>query len=63
MVIKTEEGIYVTVIKAGRKFTGPCPFHKETSDKTSSFFVDLNKLSYECFGCGKRGKVVEAKEQ
>jgi DNA primase len=63
MVIKTEEGISVTVTKAGRKYTAPCPFHEETSDKTSTFFVDLDKARYECFGCGKKGKVVEVKER
>lgn len=29
-----------------------CPFHEE---KTPSFFVDLNKEKYCCFGCGKEG--------
>lgn len=43
---------YVGLKKAGRSFSGLCPFHTE---KTASFTVDPGKQVFYCFGCGKGG--------
>jgi DNA primase len=43
---------YVALKKAGRQFSGLCPFHTE---KTPSFSVDPGKQVFYCFGCGKGG--------
>jgi DNA primase len=45
---------YVGLKKAGRAFSGLCPFHTE---KTPSFTVDQAKQVYYCFGCGQGGNV------
>ena len=45
---------YVRLKKAGRNFTGLCPFH---SEKTPSFSVSREKQMYYCFGCGEGGTV------
>ncbi len=41
--------------KAGRNFSGLCPFHKE---KSPSFSVNDEKGFYHCFGCGAHGDVI-----
>lgn len=45
----------VRLKKAGRNFTGLCPFHNE---KTPSFSVSQEKQIYKCFGCGEAGSVI-----
>jgi DNA primase len=40
--------------KAGRDYSGCCPFHNE---KTPSFHVNEEKQVYHCFGCGAGGDV------
>jgi DNA primase len=45
---------YVTLKKAGRNYTGLCPFHGE---KTPSFTVSEDKGIYHCFGCQAGGSV------
>jgi DNA primase len=45
---------HVKLRKAGRSFTGLCPFHAE---KGASFVVDPQKQLYHCFGCGAGGNV------
>ena len=45
----------VKLKKAGRNFTGLCPFHNE---KTPSFSVSQEKQIYKCFGCGEAGNVI-----
>lgn len=47
---------YVRLKKAGKDFTGLCPFHQE---KTPSFSVSAGKQMYYCFGCHKGGDVFD----
>ncbi|GHT88997.1 DNA primase [Alphaproteobacteria bacterium] len=42
----------VQLRKKGKEFIGNCPFHNE---KTGSFFVNDEKGSFYCFGCGATG--------
>ena len=46
----------VVLQKKGREFVGHCPFHNE---KTGSFFVNDDKGTFYCFGCGASGDIVE----
>ncbi len=48
-------GRRVQLRRAGKNFTGLCPFHKE---KTPSFSVVDEKGFYHCFGCGKSGDII-----
>jgi DNA primase len=48
-------GKFVALKKAGRNFTGLCPFHIE---KTPSFSVSPDKNIFFCFGCRTGGDVV-----
>jgi DNA primase len=45
-------GQYVQLRRAGRTYTGKCPFHKE---RTPSFHVSPERGTYKCFGCGEGG--------
>lgn len=45
----------VKLKKAGRSYSGLCPFHHE---KTPSFSVSPDKQIYKCFGCGEAGNVI-----
>ena len=38
--------------KAGKNYTGLCPFHEE---KTPSFSVNDERGFFHCFGCGEGG--------
>ena len=49
-------GRRVQLRRAGKNFTGLCPFHKE---KTPSFSVVDEKGFYHCFGCGKSGDLIQ----
>jgi DNA primase len=47
-------GGYVTLLPAGGKFKGLCPFH---DDHRPSFLVDPKWQNYRCWACGKFGDV------
>ena len=47
-------GQYVSLKRAGRNFSGRCPFHNE---RTPSFMVSPERGTYVCFGCGEKGDV------
>ena len=47
-------GQYVALRRAGRSYSGKCPFHKE---RTPSFHVSPERGTYKCFGCGEGGDV------
>lgn len=46
----------VALKKAGKDYTGLCPFH---SEKTPSFTVSQTKQIFYCFGCGAGGDVFD----
>ncbi len=47
---------YVSLRRAGKEFTGLCPFR---SEKTPSFTVNEDKGVFHCFGCGEGGDVFD----
>ena len=47
---------YVKLKRAGRNYTGLCPFHNE---KTPSFSVNRESNVYHCFGCKAGGNVAQ----
>jgi DNA primase len=47
-------GQYVQLRRAGRNYSGRCPFHNE---RTPSFMVSPERGTYICFGCGEKGDV------
>lgn len=49
-------GQHVHLKKAGKNYSGLCPFHDE---KTPSFSVAEDKQFYYCFGCKKTGNVFQ----
>ncbi|MGS2742810.1 DNA primase [Halomonas sp. LS-001] len=48
-------GERVQLKKAGRNYSGLCPFHQEN---TPSFTVSADKQFYHCFGCGAHGSAL-----
>ena len=48
-------GRKVRLVRSGREWKSPCPFHKE---KTPSFYVNDSKAFFHCFGCGAHGDAV-----
>lgn len=48
-------GTRVQLRKAGKDYSGLCPFH---SENTPSFTVSQQKQFYHCFGCGKNGSAI-----
>jgi DNA primase len=47
---------YTKLVRAGRKWKGLCPLHKE---KTPSFNVDADLGFFKCFGCGAGGDAIK----
>jgi len=47
---------YTKLTRAGRKWKGLCPLHKE---KTPSFHVDPELGFFKCFGCGEGGDAIK----
>jgi len=47
---------YTKLTRAGRKWKGLCPLHKE---KTPSFNVDADLGFFKCFGCGQGGDAIK----
>ncbi len=47
-------GDYFPVKQRGGRFSALCPFHRE---KSPSFFINDDKNTYHCFGCGAGGSV------
>ncbi|PLX46354.1 MAG: DNA primase [Deltaproteobacteria bacterium] len=45
---------HVALKKAGSAWKGLCPFHAE---KTPSFTVNEDRVTFKCFGCGKGGNI------
>ncbi|HSX19041.1 MAG TPA: CHC2 zinc finger domain-containing protein, partial [Candidatus Saccharimonadales bacterium] len=45
---------YIPLKRAGRNFSGLCPFHGE---KTPSFMVSPERQAFKCFGCAEGGDV------
>ena len=56
VAIEQVVGDYVTLRKAGSRYTGLCPFHDE---KTPSFSVTPSMGIYKCFGCNKGGNAIQ----
>jgi len=48
-------GSYLPLKKVGRNFKGLCPFHP---DRSPSFYVNPERQTYHCFGCGTGGNVL-----
>ena len=49
-------GKYLTLKRAGSRYTGLCPFHNE---KTPSFTVTPDKNLFYCYGCHKGGTIFD----
>jgi DNA primase len=49
-------GEYVQLKKSGKSHRGLCPFHQE---RTPSFYVNDDRESFHCFGCGSGGDLFE----
>lgn len=47
---------YTSLRKNGKHHSGLCPLH---SEKSPSFFVNLNSQSFRCYGCGAYGDVFD----
>jgi DNA primase len=47
---------YTKLTKAGRRYKGLCPIHKE---KTPSFSVEPDQGLFYCFGCGQGGDAIK----
>ena len=48
-------GEHLALKRAGGGFKGLCPFHHD--EKTPSFFVNPDRQTFKCFGCGVGGDV------
>jgi DNA primase len=39
----------------GPQLRGACPLHESKSSRPRSFSVNIEKGTFQCFGCGKKG--------
>ncbi len=46
---------YVPLKRVGRNYRGLCPFH---SERSPSFYVNQERQTYHCFGCGVGGSAI-----
>lgn len=53
-------GKYISLRKAGKEYTGLCPFH---ADKHPSLSVNEDKGLFHCFACGESGDVIDFVER
>jgi DNA primase len=53
-------GSYIKLEKAGANFRARCPFHNE---KTPSFHISVDRNTFYCFGCGKKGDIFSFVEE
>ncbi|GEM_PF-6508511 len=52
-------GAELHLSKVGANYSGACPFHKSSSEKSSgSFTVSPKKRFYHCFACGAHGSAI-----
>lgn len=51
---------YTNLRKAGKNYSGLCPFHDE---RTPSFIVNADTQRFKCFGCGAGGDVLDFVQQ
>jgi DNA primase len=51
---------YIQVERAGKNYRAKCPFHNE---KTASFYISVERNTYYCFGCGKKGDIFSFLEE
>lgn len=49
-------GRYVGLRRSGKNYSACCPFHDE---RTPSFYVNPERRSYKCFGCGVHGDGID----
>jgi len=54
-IIDVLDGRVQKLKRAGKNYSGLCPFHKE---KTPSFSANQEKQFYYCFGCGAGGNAI-----
>lgn len=53
-------GVTLTPVKNKPEMLGICPLHNE---KTPSFYVNIDKQTFHCFGCGAGGSVIDFVEK
>ena len=49
-------GLLERLRQSGDELAGPCPFHEE---REGSFRASISKNAFQCFGCGRKGNVLD----